>query len=133
MSIGHDSNYNYQGPGPYSLRPICPLPPEVLIEGLCTFEVWEPEMWDLSVDGETRVERDARRENAMQICRLCPVRELCEAYAKKSGVVGVWGGKLFRASETTDPHPEVGTSGRGIGAPKDSISDTEIPVSQLAR
>lgn len=91
MSVGHD----HHGPGPYSLRPVNRLPERLIVEGLCTFEIWQPELWDFSVRGETPGERDRRREEAMTICRACPVRALCASFAEENNEIGVWGGKLF--------------------------------------
>lgn len=81
MSVGHDST-NHHGPGPYSLQPFNRLPVRLLVEGLCTFEIWQPELWDLSVHGETPGERDQRRAEAMSVCQACPVRALCASFCR---------------------------------------------------
>lgn len=36
---------------------------------------------------------------AVEFCRRCTVRSECEAYARKTGSTGVWGGKLFTPRE----------------------------------
>lgn len=120
MSVGHDSNHH--GPGPYSLQSFNRLPVRLLVEGLCTFEIWYPELWDLSVHGETPGERDQRRAEAMSVCQACPVRALCASFAEDSGEIGIWGGRLFRPTNTTAPHPKERSDGRGVGAPPTSLT-----------
>lgn len=92
MNVGHDQHSS----NPYHLGEFIPLPAEILNGGLCTFDVWPATLWDLSVAGEHRIQRDKRRAAAISICQICPVQALCEDFAREAGEVGVWGGKVFR-------------------------------------
>lgn len=70
---------------------------EWMAEGACKGE--DPELFILA-QGYTA-------EKASQFCKRCPVTQECAAYARRTGSVGVWGGKLFtfRYTEPTELLP----------------------------
>lgn len=67
-----------------------PLPNE-FAEALCASSDYPASLWDVSVDGESRVHMVLRRHIAMRICEACPIRALCEQTAEADPVAaGVW-------------------------------------------
>lgn len=82
------------------LRVALPLPP-LFGEALCR-EGWDPALWDLSVAGETGVERRDRLAAAAAVCSQCPCQQACARVAEADSLAtGVWGGRIFHASGTS--------------------------------
>lgn len=79
------------------VRVCIPLPP-LFQDALCR-EWGDPSLWDLSVAGETGIERRDRLAAAAAICSQCPCREACARVAQADSLAtGVWGGLMFHAT-----------------------------------
>ncbi len=64
----------------------------------------DPQLWDLHVEGELWASKasNARWEQAMAVCRDCPVLKECRQRALAGEVDGVWAGSLFAAGQQLD-------------------------------
>lgn len=61
------------------------------------------EWFDAELDGETRAEKAARHERAVQVCRRCPVFVACDEVANENprSVAGVWAGRVRSNSRSS--------------------------------
>ncbi|RAL32869.1 hypothetical protein CVN56_21200 [Rhodococcus sp. AQ5-07] len=62
------------------------------------------ELFDAELDGEQRVDRDARHDRAIQICDRCLVYEACDRAAaeNRASVAGVWAGRVRTKSSSME-------------------------------
>jgi hypothetical protein len=67
---------------------------------------------------------DSRREEAVAICGMCPVRRQCHDYAiRTKEVYGVWGGDTSRLRNTHRHHPKQKNQYSGNPNATDIITD----------
>jgi hypothetical protein len=91
-----------RGPGPVPMYMMVPFPPaEVLAEAACTLA--DAGLFDLGAAYEPSRDVERRHAAARGICYRCPVRAECLADAIEYRRPGVYGGRVLRWSDDTQP------------------------------
>ena len=64
--------------------------------GACVRSELPASTWDFHIEGETHADRMSRHRIAQDVCRECPLHQMCADYAADptSRAHGVWGGRV---------------------------------------
>lgn len=83
---------------PFTYAEVEELPKEVIKHGMCT-DAPNP---DIFFSDET-----AEQEQAISLCAICPVLELCFNYAVRNEMYGIWGGTTPSERQTLRSVPVI--------------------------